>query len=86
MRFAGSHGIPATVLHFFTPTSGSWVNQVERWFGEITGKRIRRGSPKSVLSLEKAIQEYLDYNNEQPKPFVWTADADLILVGKPETL
>src|SRR5258708_4923041 len=71
-------------LHF-TPTSGSWVNQVERWFGEITGKRIRRGSFKSVPSLEKAIQEYLVYNNEQPRPFVWTADADLIL-GKIQRL
>jgi transposase len=69
---------PRYHLHF-TPTSGSWVNQVERWFAEITEKRIRRGSFKSVRSLEKAIQEYLDYNNQNPKPFVWTADADLIL-------
>jgi len=61
------------------------VNQVERWFGEITEKRIRRGSFTIVPSLEKAIQEYLDYNNEQPKPFVWTADADLIL-GKIQRL
>jgi len=69
---------PRYHLHF-TPTSGSWVNQVERWFAEITEKRIRRGSFTSVASLEKAIQEYLDHNNENPKPFVWTADADLIL-------
>jgi hypothetical protein len=61
------------------------VNQVERWFAEITQKRIRRGSFSSVPSLEKAIEEYLEYNNEHPKPFVWTADADLIL-GKIQRL
>jgi transposase len=75
---------PRYHLHF-TPTSGSWVNQVERWFAEITQKRIRRGSFTSVRSLEKAIQEYLDHNNKNPKPFVWTADADLIL-GKIQRL
>jgi transposase len=84
----GTHKTPRVIRWFvrhpryhlhFTPTSGSWVNQVERWFAGITEKRIRRGSFKSVPSLEKAIQEYLDYNNEKPKPFVWTADADLIL-------
>ena len=75
---------PRYRLHF-TPTSGSWVNQVERWFGEITEKRIRRGSFESVRSLEKAIKEYLTQNNENPKPFVWTADADLIL-GKIQRL
>jgi transposase len=90
----GTHKTPKVVRWFarhpryhlhFTPTSGSWVNQVERWFAKITGQRIRRGSFKSVASLEKAILEYLDYNNEQPKPFVWTADADLIL-GKIQRL
>jgi transposase len=69
---------PRYHLHF-TPTSGSWVNQVERWFAEITEKRIRRGSFDSVRTLEKAIQEYLNVYNQNPKPFVWTADADLIL-------
>ena len=69
---------PRYHLHF-TPTSGSWINQVERWFTEITEKRIRRGSFPTVRSLEKAIHEYLDLNNENPKPFVWTADADSIL-------
>jgi transposase len=69
----------------FTPTSGSWLNQVERWFGELTEKRIRRGSFNSVRSLEKAIQEYLELNDKAPKPFVWTADADLIL-GKVQRL
>jgi transposase len=90
----GTHKTPKVIRWFarhpryqlhFTPTSGSWVNQVERWFGEITEKRIRRGSFQSVSSLEKAIQEYLDYNNEKPRPFIWTADADLIL-GKIQRL
>ena len=53
---------PRYHLHF-TPTSGSWINQVERWFGKLTEKRIRRGSFLSVASLEKAIQEYLDHYN-----------------------
>ena len=75
---------PRYHLHF-TPTSGSWINQVERWFAELTEKRIRRGSFLSVASLEKAIREYLDHSNEHPKPFVWTAHADLIL-GKIQRL
>ena len=75
---------PRYRLHF-TPTSGSWINQVERWFAEITGKRIRRGSFPTVMSLEKAIQEYIDQNNKNPKPFIWTADADTIL-GKVQRL
>jgi transposase len=75
---------PRYHLHF-TPTSGSWVNQIERWFAKITEERIRRGSFTSVASLEKAIKEYLEYNNENPKPFIWTADADLIL-GKIQRL
>ena len=58
-------------FHFhFTPTSSSWLNQVERWFAEITRKRIRRGSFNSVQELEKAIYEYLAAWNEAPKPFV----------------
>lgn len=67
-------------FHFhFTPTSSSWLNQVERWFAEITQKRIRRGSFNSVQELEKAIDEYLAAWNEAPKPFVWKATADSIL-------
>jgi transposase len=65
-------------LHFI-PTSSSWLNQVERFFAEITEKRIRRGSFHSVKALEQAIQEYLDNHNKNPKPFVWTATADKIL-------
>lgn len=69
---------PEYHLHF-TPTSSSWLNQVERFFGEITEKRIRRGAFRSVPALEKAIEEYLAHHNASPKPFRWTADADLIL-------
>lgn len=90
----GTHKTPEVVRWFarhpryhlhFTPTSGSWVNQVERWFALITAQRIRRGSFTSVSSLEKAVQEYLADNNQHPKPFVWTASADLIL-GKIQRL
>jgi len=63
----------------FTPTSASWLNLVERLFAEVTQKCVRRGSHTSVPKLEKALLHYLDRRNEDPKPFVWTADADLIL-------
>ena len=69
---------PRVHLHF-TPTSASWINQVERWFAEITRQRIRRGSFRSTLALEKAIKEYLAVYNEDPKPFIWTKTADQIL-------
>jgi transposase len=69
---------PRFVVHF-TPTSASWINQVERFFAEITEKRIRRGVFKSVKSLEEAIADYLAEHNADPKPFRWTATADLIL-------
>lgn len=65
-------------LHF-TPTSSSWLNLIERWFGEITRKRIRRGSFRSVKELIEAIQEYIRQNNLAPKPFVWTKRVDQIL-------
>jgi transposase len=63
----------------FTPTYGSWINLVERWFAELTNKRIRRGVFRSVRELEAAIREYIDVHNEDPKPFVWTRSADQIL-------
>jgi transposase len=63
----------------FTPTYGSWLNLVERWFAELTNKRIRRGAFRSVRALETAIREYVDVHNEDPKPFVWTRTADQIL-------
>ncbi len=69
---------PRFHLHF-TPTSSSWLNLVERWFGEITRKRIRRGVFRSVLDLVAAIDEYIRLNNENPKPFVWTKNVDSIL-------
>src|SRR5438552_2036569 len=56
----------------FTPTYGSWMNLVERWFAEITNKRIRRGVFRSVKELEAAIREYIEVHNENPKPFDWT--------------
>ena len=63
----------------FTPTSASWLNLVERWFAEITEKRIRRGSFRCTRGLETAIRDYLDYHNLEPKPFHWTKSADDIL-------
>src|ERR1700756_4234709 len=65
----------------FTPTYGSWMNLVERWFAEITNKRIRRGVFRSVKELEAAIREYIDVHNESPKPFIWTKRADQILAS-----
>jgi hypothetical protein len=69
----------------FTPTGGSWLNLVERLFAEVTQRCVRRGSHTAVRSLEKAMLDYLDNRNRDPKPFVWTATADLIL-GKVERL
>ena len=63
----------------FTPTSASWINQVERWFAEITRKQIRRGTHRSTRELEKAIRDYLATYNQNPRPFVWTKSADQIL-------
>ena len=65
-------------LHF-TPTGSSWLNLVERWFGELTRKRIRGGVFKSVPDLVEAIEEFIRANNENPKPFVWTKKAEEIL-------
>ena len=65
----------------FTPTYGSWLNLVERWFAELTMKQIRRGAHRSVTELERAIRDFLDVHNEEPKPFVWTKTADEILAS-----
>jgi transposase len=65
----------------FTPTYGSWLNLVERWFAELTQKQIRRGSHRSVPELEKAIREFIAAHNSEPKPFVWTKSADEILAS-----
>jgi transposase len=69
---------PRYQVHF-TPTSGSWLNLVEWLFGEVTERCVRRGSDTAVRALEQAMLDYLDRRNRNPKPFVWTADADLIL-------
>lgn len=69
---------PRFKLHF-TPTSASWLNLVERFFAEITRKRIRRGTFTSVADLEAAIEDYLLRHNANPKPFVWTKPAKVIL-------
>ena len=69
---------PRFKLHFI-PTSSFWLNLVERFFAEITGKRIRRGIFRSVAELEAAIQDYLAKHNADPKPFVWTKTADAII-------
>jgi transposase len=63
----------------FTPTSASWLNQVERWFAEITRKRIRRGTFRSVRDLVQAIQAYIRENNKSPRPFQWVASANTIV-------
>jgi transposase len=84
----GTHGTPEVktwlsrhprfIVHF-VPTSSSWLNLIERWFGELTSKRIRRGSFLSVEDLVAAIQEFLSAWNENPRPFVWTATVDSIV-------
>jgi transposase len=69
---------PRFQLHY-TPTSSSWLNLVERWFRDITQKRIRRGSFHSVAELKAVIADYLAHNNQQPRRFVWTASVAKIL-------
>lgn len=69
---------PRFVPHFI-PTGSSWLNLVERWFGELTGKRIRRGAFISVDDLVAAIDEYLQAWNANPKPFVWAATVESII-------
>ena len=71
---------PRFHMHF-TPTSASWLNLVERWFGLLTEKQLRRGVHQSRAELETAIYRYLDVTNEDPKPFVWTKTADQILAN-----
>jgi hypothetical protein len=65
---------PRWTFHF-TPTSGSWLNAVETFFSALTRQRIRRGSFHSIVSLQAAINQYLDQRNAEPRPFVWTASA-----------
>lgn len=65
----------------YTPTYGSWLSLVERWFAELTMKQIRRGTFRSVPQLKAAIQEFIDAHQADPKPFVWTKSADEILAS-----
>ena len=84
----GTHKVPKVARWFarhpryqlhFTPTSSSWLNQVERFFSKITTQRIRRGTFDNVRVLEVAIESYLTHHNQHCKPFVWTATADAIV-------
>jgi transposase len=69
---------PRFHLHFI-PTSSSWLNMIERWFAEISRKRIRRGSFKNVKELIMAINQYIESHNQNPKAFVWTASVENIM-------
>jgi len=69
---------PRFVLHF-TPTSASWLNLVERWFGELTTKALQRGTHRSTRALDADIRAWIKTWNEDPKPYVWTKTADEIL-------
>jgi transposase len=71
---------PRFHLHF-TPTSGSWLNMVERWFAELTNKKIKRGAHTSVRALEKDIRDWIKNWNENPRPYVWVKTADEILAA-----
>ena len=63
----------------FTPTSSSWLNQIERWFAEITRKQIRRGTFRSVRDLIRTINDYIRHYNKNPRPFQWVASASQII-------
>jgi hypothetical protein len=65
----------------FTPTSASWINQVERWFAELARKRLQRGVHTSVRKLEADIRAFIDRHNQNPRPFKWTKSADQILAS-----
>jgi len=69
---------PRYHLHF-TPTSASWLNQVERWFALLTDKQIKRGAHRGVDELKTAIDAFIQVYNDDPKPFIWTKTADAIL-------
>ena len=77
-RWLTSH--PRFVLHF-TPTSSSWLNLVERWFSELTTKKLRRGTHTSVRQLNADIRTWIDTWNDNPRPYVWTKTADQILAS-----
>ena len=66
-------------MFHFTPTSCSWLNAVETFFSRLTRRRLRRGVFRSVVDLQAAINHFIEDHNAQPKPFVWTADPEMIL-------
>ncbi len=71
---------PRFQLHF-TPTGSSWLNLIERWFGELTTKKIKRGAHRSLTELERDIKEWVKTWNENPRPYVWVKTADQILAS-----
>lgn len=71
---------PRFHLHF-TPTHGSWLNQVERWFAGLTHGQLRRGSHRSTYELRRAIDAYVEASNEGARPFTWVKNADEILAS-----
>lgn len=71
---------PRYTCHFI-PTSSSWLNQVERFFAALTMHQLRRGAHRSVQAVERAIRDYLDYHNQDPKPFTWTKSAEEIIAS-----
>jgi transposase len=75
-RWLAAH--PRFALHF-TPTSSSWLNLVERWFAELTTKKLRRGTHRSVRDLNADIRAWIETWNNDPKPYIWTKTADQIL-------
>lgn len=86
----GTHKTPAVKRWFvrhprfhvhFTPTSASWLNQIERWFATLSDQQIRRGTHRSTRQLEKAIRDYLEIYNQNPQPFIWAKSADDILAS-----
>ena len=77
-RWLSTH--PRFVLHF-TPTSSSWLNLVERWFAELTTKKLRRGTHTSVRQLNADIRAWIQTWNDNPRPYVWTKTADQILAS-----
>jgi transposase len=78
VRWLASH--PRFHVHF-TPTYGSWLNQVERWFGLLEQRQLKRGSHRSVVALVKAIKDFVEASNEKPRPFHWVKTADEILAS-----
>ena len=76
----GSTAIPRFVFHF-TPTSASWLNAVEGFFAKLTKRRLKRGVFRSIVELQAAINGFIAETNDDPKPFVWTADPDKIIAA-----